>query len=82
MVQAESIAIPYASTVLNDMSFYGIDVLVRPVSECVSMSSWVQGGVPVGCPLRCAAPQQIVYNVTVRRIVSGFSPQPPEAPAR
>ena len=43
----------------------------------------LQSGVPLACPLRCVAPERIVANKAVRRLVDTLSPPPPpEQPAR
>lgn len=42
----------------------------------------VQSGVPLACPLRCAAPERIVANKAVRRLVHTLSPPPVDQPAR
>lgn len=43
---------------------------------------WLQSGVPLACPLRCVAPERIVANKAVRRLVHTLSPPPAEQPAR
>lgn len=42
---------------------------------------WLQSGVPLACPLRCVAPDRIVANKAVRRLVQTLSPTPDEQPS-
>ncbi|KAL3137014.1 hypothetical protein ABBQ32_006605 [Trebouxia sp. C0010 RCD-2024] len=88
----------YTTAESSTLDDFQCQICLGPVKQCVSLepcghnwcatclshhfASLLQSGVPLACPLRCVAPERIVANKAVRRLVDTLSPPPPEQPAR